>query len=126
MTNLHDISEYISLSKGALDLLKSALGLMPKGSSRDEIERKVQAAEEILKRSDAKLAKELGMHLCQCEFPPPIMLSKGYHERHNVEVFECPACKKRSPSEHLIRQYDAVEEHNRGGRSSWIDGRRGR
>jgi hypothetical protein len=28
----------------------------------------------MLRRADAKLAKELGYELCQCEFPPRIML----------------------------------------------------
>jgi len=31
-------------------------------------------ADEILKRSDSKLAKELGYELCQCTYPPQIML----------------------------------------------------
>ena len=51
--------EYIGASKETLSLLKAALELLPKGNERDDAERRIEAAEEALGRSDAKLAKEL-------------------------------------------------------------------
>lgn len=80
-----DLADYIRVSKDALDLLKGALSLMPKDAQRDEIERKLVAAEDALRRSDAQLAKELGYQLCKCTFPPQIMLWKQLQSR-----FACP------------------------------------
>lgn len=100
---------------------------MPKGAAKDEAEQKLKAADEALRRSDAKLAKDLGYKLCQCTFPPQIMLSKGHHDVHGVEMFQCPQCGKQDPSEHKLRQYDRLKAHNEGtGESSWISARRGR
>lgn len=127
MADLQDISEYIRISKDAMELMKSAVGLLPKGAEKDEAEQKLRAADEALQRSDARLAQDLGYKLCQCRFPPQIMLSQGYHETHNVEIYKCPGCGKQDPSEHKIGQLDRVKAHNEGaGRRSWTSARRGR
>jgi hypothetical protein len=81
-----DIADYIRLSKDALDLARGAWTLLPKGEKRDEGERRLHAAEEALKRSDAALAHTLRYNLCQCEFPPRIMLW-----REHEKVFKCPS-----------------------------------
>ena len=52
-----DLSEYIGLSKQALDLIKAGIAFLPKGTNREEAEKKVAAAEEMLRRSDVKLAQ---------------------------------------------------------------------
>jgi hypothetical protein len=72
--DINDIKDWVEASKCAVDLLKSAYGALPKGDRRSEVEAKVKVAEDILRRSDAKLAQELGYHLCQCEWPARIML----------------------------------------------------
>ena len=82
-----DISDYIRAGKDAVDILKSAYSLLPKGQGREDLGKKIEEVEELLKRSDAKLAKELGFPLCQCEFPPQIMLWKKDRKK-NV----CPEC----------------------------------
>jgi hypothetical protein len=69
-----DLKDYVSLSKDALDLLRSAYDALPKGDQRDKAEKAVEAAATLLARSDAKLAKDLGYKLCQCTFPPQPML----------------------------------------------------
>jgi hypothetical protein len=71
--DLTDIRDFVTASKAAVDLLKSAYALLPKGTEREEIQNKVKMAEDILARSDAKLARDLGYTLCQCTFPPQIM-----------------------------------------------------
>ena len=70
----HDLAGYINAAKETLVLLKSAYSLLPNSKDKEDIERRIRAAEEIMKRSDAQLAKELGYFLCQCEFPPHPML----------------------------------------------------
>ena len=126
MTDLQDVSDIFRISKDALEIMKNAAAFLPKGETRDEAERKIQAAEEALHRADAKLAKDLDYKLCQCTFPPQIMLSTGRHPVHDKEIFECPRCKKQEPSEHHFQQLDRLKAHNEGRGSSWVDARRGR
>jgi hypothetical protein len=91
--NLHDIKEYIELSNGTISLFRTALRLMPKSAEkRHEIEEKIDAAEALLKRSDATLAKTLGMRLCDCKFPPEIML---WREKEQAHVCPNPECGRR-------------------------------
>jgi hypothetical protein len=66
--HFQDIAEYIRLSKDTLDLVRGALGILPKGEKRDGAENKPHAAEAALKRSDAALAQKLAYHLCKCQF----------------------------------------------------------
>jgi hypothetical protein len=69
-----DVTGWVTASKGALDLLKSAFSLLPKGAERDRIGVSIKQAEEAIRASDAKLAKDLGYRLCRCTFPPTPML----------------------------------------------------
>jgi hypothetical protein len=100
--DLSSLTEYISGTKGILDIAKSVRDLLPSGPKREEFERELNRAEEALKRSDAKLAKDLGYNLCQCTFPPQPML-----RRVQEKAFVCDACgyKKRylDPSDYNTR-----------------------
>jgi len=121
-TDFQDFAEFLNVGKGTVDLLKSAASLLPVGKNRDEIEQKVQAAAALLARNDAKLAKELGYSLCRCTYPPQIMLSKGHHEVHGMEVSVCPKCNSQNPSEYSIRQRDELKMHNERRRTaSWLE-----
>ena len=123
MTDLQDVSDIFRIIKDALGFMKTAVGFLPKGENRDEAERQIQAAEEALRRADVRLAKDLDYKLCQCTFPPQIMLSTGRHPVHDEEIFECPRCKKQEPSEHRFQQLDRLKAHNEGRGSSWVDAR---
>jgi len=81
---------YVRAAKSALDMIKAAKELIPKGKDKDAVAHKIEEAEQALKRADAKLAKELGYPLCECTFPPQIMLWKEKKRR-----FVCPnsACR---------------------------------
>jgi hypothetical protein len=98
-----DVADYIRLSKDAIDLVRSAWTLLPKSEKRDEVEKKLDAAEEALKRSDAALAQKLGYSLCQCTFPPQIMLW-----REQEKVTKCPSCGRTIKSFH--RPLDEEDE----------------
>jgi hypothetical protein len=106
-----DIQGWVGAAKGALDLVKSAWAMLPKGKNRDEIEAKIRSAEEGLARSDAKLARALGMQLCECTFPPQIMLWKEAEQAH-----VCPnsSCNRRMRGVSINR-----------GQGSWVAARRG-
>jgi uncharacterized protein HemY len=87
-----DLSDFVTTSKGVVDLFKAAYGLLPQGQDRKDIERQVQMAENLLQRNDAKLAKELGFHLCDCTWPPQIML---WRESEKVRVCQRAECGRR-------------------------------
>jgi hypothetical protein len=105
---IEDVQGWLVAGKTALDLLKSALPFLPKGKDRDEIERKIEQATEALARSDAALAKQLGYTLCQCTFPPQIML---WDKATRKSV--CPKCNDRSPQDPPMRS-------GGGGPHSWM------
>jgi hypothetical protein len=85
----HLVGEWLRNSKTALDLFNTAKGLIPKGQERDAIEVKIAEANDALARSNATLAKALDYHLCQCTFPPQIML---WREARHSWVCQNPDC----------------------------------
>lgn len=82
LMGLKEITEVIAAFKGAMDLLKAASSMLPKGQKKDEVDAKIIAAQEALKRADAELARNLGYKLCQCTFPPQIMLWQQAQSAH--------------------------------------------
>jgi hypothetical protein len=89
MDAFQDIAQYIHSAKDIIDLLKAAGGLLPKSEKRTEVEQKIAAAEDALKRADAALAQKLGFRLCQCTYPPQIML---WREREKITKCPNPEC----------------------------------
>lgn len=109
---MDEILLYLQASKQVLDILKTLGGLLPKGQDHAAMQRRLAEAENALRASEVQLAKALGYHLCQCTFPPQIMLSKGYHEAHSdTEVFVCAACNKQEPSPRFFQQLDQLRAH---------------
>lgn len=92
LLGLATVTEWIGAGKGLLDTFKSARELIPKGDKRDELDRKLKEAEQLLKRTDAKLAHELGYELCRCTFPPTVML---YHHVEKAHVCPNDGCGNR-------------------------------
>ena len=90
--DLSAFTDGLNAVKGAVDLLKSAVSLFPKGESRAAIESRIQAAEASLQESNVTLAREWGMKLCDCSFPPQIMLWKEPKKAH-----ACPSCGHEKP-----------------------------
>ena len=120
--DLSSVNEFVSTSKGAIDLLKAAVGLLPKGPDADEVQRKVDKADSELQLGRAQLAKALGYHLCQCAFPPQIMLSVGRHPQFGKEIFKCPSCGKQEPSEQFFSHLEQEEIRSRQ-EVDWISAR---
>ena len=79
---IKEIAEGIAALKGAVDLVKAAASMLPKGQKKDEADAKIAAAQDALTRADAELARDLGYKLCQCTFPPQIMLWKEPPSAH--------------------------------------------
>ena len=85
----------LGLFKDAISIAKGAKDLLPSGKEKDAVEKSLEAAERATQLAEAQMAQALGYRLCQCTFPPQIMLSKGY--QGESERLECPSCKKGWP-----------------------------
>ena len=86
---LNEVTEYIRASKDVLVILKSLGGLLPKGPNAEEAQKRLEQADGALRASEAQLAKALGYKLCQCTFPPQIMLWRQDQEAHVCPRQEC-------------------------------------
>lgn len=73
--------------KELFELLKEARNLLPESPKKTEITVKIEEAEESLKIAKTEAAKALGYNLCQCTFPPQIMLFVK-----DKNVYRCPEC----------------------------------
>lgn len=107
---LNDVTAYIAAAKTAMETVKLASGLIPKGEHQAELQKRIEDAERALRASEVQLAHALGYHLCKCTFPPQIMLSQGRHAPHGEEYFKCASCQMQHPSEEHFRE---VEERDR-------------
>lgn len=87
--DLSEVAGWLNAGKGAVELLRASAALLPKGEKRAAIESRIRAAETSLQASNANLAKELGMKLCDCTFPPQIMLWQEGKKAHVCPRAEC-------------------------------------
>src|SRR5574340_989900 len=81
--DIKDVMQYI---KNGLDILKSVKDLI-QSNKKPEIESKLKEAEDNFKEAKVVLAKKLGYKLCQCTFPPEIMLL-----RYSENKYVCDKC----------------------------------
>jgi hypothetical protein len=108
MTSAYEaLKSALALFRDAISVAKGAKDLLPSGKDRDTVEQSLEAAERATKLAEAQVAKALGYRLCQCTFPPQIMLSKEYVGES--ERFECPNCRKGWPPPEV-----PIEYSNRG------------
>src|SRR5271166_578749 len=80
---------WIAAGKAGLDLLRAAWTPLPKGDEKDRIATKLEEAELALELANAKLAKELGFRLCQCQFPPKPMLWDNSRSAYVCQNADC-------------------------------------
>lgn len=72
-----------SLTKGfglvptAITTLKSLKELIPSGDKKQDIEKKLEEAEENMRIAKAEIAKGFNYQLCHRHFPPGVMLEIG-------------------------------------------------
>jgi hypothetical protein len=108
---IQEVTEYLAAAKTALEAIKTAVSFLPKGSKATQAQENIKRAEEALKTSEAAAAKSLGHELCQCTFPPKIMLWK---EAEGAHVCPNPTCGRRVSKSRTV--------YRGARRSSWMDG----
>ncbi|MGL0870773.1 hypothetical protein [Vibrio vulnificus] len=93
-TAMQSVKLGISLLSDTIGLVKKTKDALPESGDKEAIERSLEEAAKATKLAEAQIAQALGYKLCQCTFPPQIMLSAGYIEYQ--EVFKCRLCGKSS------------------------------
>lgn len=93
-TAMQSVRNGISLLSDTIGLVKQTKDALPDSQNKQAIEQSLEEASKATKLAEAQIAQALGYKLCQCTFPPQIMLSEGYIEYE--EVFKCRACSKSS------------------------------
>ncbi|MCI0564676.1 MAG: hypothetical protein MN733_39920, partial [Nitrososphaera sp.] len=83
------------------DIAKSAKDLMPAGKQREQMEQKLQEAEEASKLARAQSANALGHVLCKRHFPPGIMVKVG---REGDNQWQCTECHHKKPSDQELQE----------------------
>jgi hypothetical protein len=65
-----------------------------KGGAPEELERKLQQAQEQLKLAEAAAARDLGYRLCKRHFPPGIMVDESHRDQSGKHVnrLRCQVC----------------------------------
>lgn len=94
---LHIIEAYtksLTAVRGVIDLLKNAANQLPQGEQKSSVEGKVKEAERALGLANAEMGHALGYQLCQCSWPPQIMVTIGAAEKGKEEQVKCPNCGK--------------------------------
>jgi len=64
----------LSLATQAINLIKQIKDLLPSSPQKEIATQTLENAENSFKVAEAQIAVELGYHLCQCKWPPEIML----------------------------------------------------
>ncbi len=78
------------LTRKALALTKEVVGLLPNSIKKEAAAKAIVEAETAFKIAEAGAAKELGFMICQCTWPPQIMLLTG-----EPRIFNCSNCGRK-------------------------------
>ncbi len=88
-STIEAIKDGFGLFRAAIALAKKAKELLPEGADKKSVEQSLKEAEKKSKLAETHIAQALGHRLCQCTFPPQIMLKTGYSRTHGGH-FQCP------------------------------------
>jgi hypothetical protein len=107
--DIEAIKSAFGLLGSAIGLAKKAKDLLPDGAEKKSVEQSLEAAERSSKLAEAQIAQALGHRLCQCTFPPQIMLKTGSSRAHG-DHFQCPNGHTWPPPD--TGQVEFVEDYN--------------
>jgi hypothetical protein len=98
-------AEYIKAGSEAFVLLKTLYPLLPT-QNRDEIEAKIEAAQDALQKANVSLAQGWGFKIHDCTFPPQIMLYDN-----NLRERVCRGCGFRTNFSRKLSSPDEEDEY---------------
>ncbi len=82
-----ELTSIVNVAKELVQLFKESKELIPDGSHKESLNKRLESAEKNLALAESSTAKDLGYDLCKCTFPPQIMLYDN-SSTNNV----CPNC----------------------------------
>ncbi len=82
----------IELIGTTMGLFKQIKDLLPNDPKKIAVEKALEDAERTLKIAEATIAQSFGYLLCQCAFPPQIMLLQSSNIK--AEKLYCPQCQR--------------------------------
>lgn len=85
---LEELKAGLEMAASALSILRQARDSLPESPEKDLSSLEIKAAERQLALAESQIAQSLGYELCQCTFPPQIML----YDPKKQDLF-CPVCK---------------------------------
>lgn len=77
----------LNLGKAALDALKGAKDLLPDSPQKATATASIEQASHAFQIAEAHAAQQLGFRICQCSWPPAIMLRVEARDK-----YACPRC----------------------------------
>jgi hypothetical protein len=81
---------WVAALKNAIEVVRGVKDLLPK-AQQEVVTQSLEEADRQAQLAEVEIAKTLGCRLCQCTFPPQIMLRTPKLSRAAV-VVECPRC----------------------------------
>ena len=109
MSAFGEIAAAFQTIRAVIALLREAKDVLPDGPNRTSLEQTLEQADKNSKLAEAQIAQALGHRLCQCTFPPQIMLKTGSSRAHG-DHFQCPNGHTWPPPDTGL--LDFVEDYN--------------
>ena len=88
---VQELKTGFDLFRVALGLIRDARDTLPDPGQREALSKSLEAAERASQIAEAQVAKALGYRLCQCTFPPQIMLVTA-RDQYGRESVKCSRC----------------------------------
>lgn len=99
LPSLAEIKAGFDLLRQGIGFAKDAKDLLPSGEKKASAEKSLEEAEKASRLAEVQLAKAMGYELCQCTFPPQIMLRVG-------DDIQCPSCKRTLSNSVIVVEKD--------------------
>ena len=91
---IESIAAVIGALKSVADLWEKFTQNLPDGPEKVELQKQLAEAQKATALAEVQAARGLGYNLCQCTWPPQIMLSLPPQQPKDPLVFECPKCRR--------------------------------
>ena len=124
---IQQIKAGVGALRAALAASKDSQDLAQDEPVKEAALKRLAKAEIAIELAEAQIAQALGYKLCQCAFPPKIMLSVGRDTVEDTDIFRCSSCGMQEPSEeHLTELEFAMAMRRQGLQQQQVERKPGR
>ena len=99
----------------ALEGLKTEKDKLPDGEVKETVVKKIEEVEHAILHAKAEMGESLGYAMCQCTWPPHVMVPVGSSGETERALLKCPNCGKqlsrpqKSEAETGARKFDPYD-----------------